>query len=523
MTDHKPPRVVETHASVLVFYDDVVLKYKKALHLPFVDFTNIEQRRKACDSEVASNRRLSPDVYLGVADVKMGAELLDHGVVMRRLPDGRSLASMAASGDPVLTVQLPRLARRLSSFHAGAERSEEIDAGGRPSAIARTWRRCFDVLRPFAAALGETYPLEHIEDLATRYLRGRGPLFEERIAGGRVCDAHGDLLASDVFLLDDGPRVLDCIDFDDELRHIDVVADIAFLAMDLEHLGAPAVARQFVREYREAAGDEFPATLLHHYCAQRAVIRAEVACIRSTQRSTAGEQSSAAAGDRAQARSLLALAQDHLHAGRVIVGVVSGLPGTGKTTLARAAGEQLGWPVLRSDEVRRDLVGRPDDAGPLTASFEAGPYTPATTARTYRTMLERAGQFIVRGQPVILDATFSDPAFRRAAEELADTTTSDLVVLRCAVSPRAAEARVRARRQRGGDVSGADEGVVRAMAATVVPWRGAVTVDTEHGTHDDHVAAAMRALRECRSPPPTGGGSNPWLGTLASTDAARLG
>ncbi len=523
MTDHEPPRVVETHASVLVFYDDVVLKYKKPLRLPFVDFTSIEQRRRACDAEVASNRRLSPDVYLGVADVKMAAVLLDHAVVMRRLPEGRSLASMAASGDPALAGQLPRLARLLAMFHAGAERSEEIDAGARPSAIARTWRRCFDALTPFTAALGDTPSLEHVDGLATRYLRGRGPLFEERIAGGRVCDGHGDLLANDVFLLDDGPRVLDCIDFDDELRHIDVVADIAFLAMDLEHLGAPAVAREFVRSYREAAGDRFPVTLLHHYCAQRAVIRSEVACLRSTQRSAAGDQSSVAGGDRAQARSLLSLAHDHLEAGRVILGVVAGLPGTGKSTLARAVGERLGWPVLRSDDIRREIMGVRDDAQPLTASFEAGAYAPAATARTYRTMLERAGELIVRGQPVVLDATFNDPAFRRAVEELADTTTSDLVVLRCTVPPRVAEARVRARRQRGGDVSGADEGVVRAMAATAVPWSRAVTVDTEHGTDDDHVASAVRALRACLSPPTTGGGTHRSLGTLASTDSARLG
>ena len=520
LNDAARQSVVETHASVLVFFDDVVLKYKKPLRLPFADFTDVAQRRRACESEVASNRRLSPDVYLGVADVRIRGELLDHAVVMRRLPEQRSLASMVASHDPSLTAHLPRLASLLAAFHVDAHRSEEIDASGDPAAVARTWRRCLDVLAAFDDALGETALLARIDELATRYLQGRGPLFDDRIARRRVCDAHGDLLASDVFLLDDGPRVLDCVEFDEELRHVDVVADIAFLVMDLEYRGAPEVASQFLREYRKVTGDQFPITLLHHYCAQRAVIRAEVASLRAAQRMGRAHHASAQE-DRAQATKLLALARDHLDAGRVVLGVVSGFPGTGKSTLASAAGKALRWPVIRSDEVRQELVRGRGDTEPLVA---AGAYTSAMTERTYRTLLERTGEALVRGQPVIVDATFTDPAFRRAAEALAETTTSDLVVVQCTVPPRVAAARARARHQEGIDVSEADEHIVRAMAAVTAPWEGAVVVDTARGAQDDQAARVIAALRGGTTDPTTGADGSPgWLGTLAPTFEAPLG
>ena len=488
------PTVVETHVSVLVFLDDVVLKYKKPVRFPFLDFGTAEARRAACEAEVEANRRLSPDVYLGVADVVLGDRTLDHAVVMRRLPADRSLAAQAQAHAPDLDVQLARLASVLADFHAKAARSPAIDAGGGADAVAETWRGCLDSLTAYAGPELAPTTVARVEDLALGFLAGRRALFDQRVTAGRVCDGHGDLLATDVFLLDDGPRVLDCVEFDPRLRHVDVIADVAFLAMDLERFGAPAAAATFLRLYEEMAGDLFPPSLVHHYCAQRALVRAEVACIRASQ----------ADGAASGAPALLDLALHHLEEGRVVLGVVCGAPGTGKSTVAAAVGERLGWPVLRSDEVRRELVDPGAATAPL-APFGGEGYSPETTERTYLTLLGRARAALGLGQSVVLDATFTDRRWHDAAERLADDTTSALVVVQCTAGLDVTVPRLRARRDSGADVSGADEEVGRALVARARPWPVAVPVDTAHVPVHDSIEAALAAFgRPAPAPPGSG-------------------
>lgn len=467
-----PATVVETHVSVLHLYDDVVVKFKKPLRLPFVDFSTREARRLACEEEVAANSRLSPDVYLGVAAMALGAEVLDHAVVMRRLPAERSLAAMVRrSGAGALHEDMVRIGGMLARFHDRAERSAVIDAEARPEALRLTWRRCLDTVAPFAGRLVDAGILARIDELAMRYLAGRAPLFERRIADGRICDGHGDLLADDVFLLDDGPRLLDCVEFDRRLRYVDVAADVAFLVMDLERLGARRLAGELLAAYEAAGGEGIEPSLLHHYVAERATVRAEVACLRADQ---SGDED----GGRFRVGELAALALEHLEAGRVVCGVVSGLPGTGKSSVAAAAGKALGWPVHSSDEIRRDLVA-PGWRGPLRADALPGVYGDDVTAHTYANLLARARGELGQGRSVLLDATFADARWRAAVIQLARETASDLVALSCRAPLDVAAARLATRLAEGRDLSGADESVASAMAAGTAPWAEAGPLDTD--------------------------------------------
>ncbi len=486
--------VVETHLSVLHLTDGLVLKFKKAVRLPFVDFTSLEERRRACQEEVEANRRLSPDVYLGVADVLLdgqsvdAAAVLDHAVVMRRLPAERCLEVLVRQGSADLRPGLERLAPLLVSFHAGATRSPLVDEAGAPAAVMGAWRGCLDTLDGFAGTLVDGAVLQELRRLATRYVAGRALLYEQRIEEGRVCDGHGDLLAGDIYLLDDGPRVLDCIEFDRRLRHVDVAADVAFLAMDLERLGATPLAEWFLDAYQRSSGDRFPATLLENYLAQRAVVRAEVACLRAAQ----GVGADAAA---AEARHLLSMAAEHQRRGRVALAVVSGLPGTGKSTLAAALGSRLRWPVVRSDEIRA-AQGGAVHREPLLAARLPGAYDQAVTEQTYQALLARSARQLELGQPVVLDATFSDERWRRAVEEVARQSASDLLVLSCRCPPEAAARRMRRRLEEGGDLSGADEEVAAAMTAAggAEPWAGALEVDSS-GPPDQTLETALDRLR----------------------------
>lgn len=278
-------------------------------------------------------------------------------------------------------------------------------------------------------------------------------------------------MADDVFLLDDGPRLLDCVEFDRRLRYVDVAADVAFLVMDLERLGARRLAGELLAAYEAAGGEGIEPSLLHHYVAERATVRAEVACLRADQ---SGDED----GGRFRVGELAALALEHLEAGRVVCGVVSGLPGTGKSSVAAAAGKVLGWPVHSSDEIRRDLVA-PGWRGPLRADALPGVYGDDVTAHTYANLLARARGELGQGRSVLLDATFADARWRAAVIQLARETASDLVALSCRAPLDVAAARLATRLAEGRDLSGADESVASAMAAGTAPWAEAGPLDTD--------------------------------------------
>lgn len=477
-----PSTVVETHISVLVSIGDRVYKLKKPVSMGFLDFSDRGLRERACRREVELNRRLAPDVYLGVADVVgEDGQPCDHLVVMRRMPPDRRLAALVRAGDS-LEVPLREIARRLAVFHAGAATSDEIAAAGRRDAVQAIWEASFAQLAPFTGSVLDPERCRHVEHLVRRYLAGRAPLFDHRIATGAVRDGHGDLQAEDIFCLDDGPRILDCIEFDDRLRHCDVVADVAFLAMDLERLGAPQAAGRFLARYREFAGETYPESLAHHYFASRAHVRCKVACFRHDQ----GDAESAAA-----ARSLLDLALRHLESGRVRLVLVGGLPGTGKSTVAAGLADATGWSVLRSDEIRKDIAG----IGHMTATVASpgeGLYRPELTDATYDTMLERAGTALELGEGVVLDASWSAERHRAMARRLADATHSDFVELRCAAPIAVSEQRIQKRLARGRGPSDATPAVLAAMAAAFDPWPAATTVDTT-GPRSDSVEQARAA------------------------------
>jgi aminoglycoside phosphotransferase family enzyme/predicted kinase len=477
--------VAETHSAVVLFVGDRAYKIKKPVAFGFLDFRSRDVREAVCRREVELNRRLAPDVYLGVVHLTSGDNAQGPGeplVAMRRLPADRRLARLIVTGADVRD-DLRRLARLLAAFHAGADSSAEIAAVASCGATAGRWDANAAEMAPFVGPILDPVVAERVMRLARRYLAGRGPLFAARIERGRVKDGHGDLLAEDIFCMPDGPRVLDCIEFDDGLRWGDVLADVAFLAMDLERLGRADLAAVFLSSYREFAGETWPESLAHHYVAYRAQVRAKVECLRAAQ----GDALSVGA-----ANDLMALALSHLDAGRVRLVLVGGLPGTGKSTLAAGVGDALGAVVIRSDEVRKQRAGVDvNDRRP--AAFDAGLYAPQATASVYAELLAQARTCLVNGQSVVLDASWQDSQWRQAARAVAAQAVADLDELRCDAPPDMIEARIRLRAAVGGDPSDATVAAARAMAEAEEPWPEATVIDTRPSP-DDVLHSALLGL-----------------------------
>ena len=474
--------LAETHSAIVVFTGDRAYKLKKPVKFDFLDFSTRERREEAARREVALNRRLAPDVYLGVADVlDVDGAPCDHLVVMQRMPGDRRLSALIAAG-AATDDDLRDLARLLARFHAAAARTSATAAAGSPGVIAAKLADDVDELQAFRGEILPADTLDEVMTRAARYVQGRTRLFEQRVADGWVCDGHGDLMADDIFCLADGPRVLDCLDFSDELRYGDVLADVAFLAMDLEHRGATDLATRFLELYDEFSGERHPASLAEYYIAFRALIRAKVSALRAQQ----GDDEALA-----HALELLDLARDRLRHGRVALVLVGGAPGTGKSTVAGGLAASGSWVVLRSDVVRKELAGvDPHEHAP--AAFGRGLYTPAATSRTYAELLRRARVALELGESVLLDASWSDARWRADAARVAAATASELVELRCDVDPRVAAARIARRRATQNDPSDADRNVAETLRSGASPWPSAIVVDTS-GTVPEAVADAVRA------------------------------
>jgi len=463
-TSSLAPAVSSTHISYLFFVDDRVYKVKRPVAFPFLDLSTVEKRREICEREVRLNRRLAPDVYLGVGRF-VGPDTDEPVVVMRRLPGDRRLSRLVGTAEAVGAVR--SIAHRLAAFHSVAQSSSEIDEGGSQHAIRERWSANLDETSRFVGRPLTARRHDVIRSLATRYADGREALFSSRIAQGHIRDAHGDVLADDIFCLEDGPRILDCLEFDDSLRHIDVIEDCASLATDLERLGRPDLADRFLEDYKEFTNDRPPASLVHYYRAYRALVRAKVACLREEQ----GDLDS-----RQQAQHLFALCENHLTRATVNLVIVGGLPGTGKTTIADALGEERGWAVLSTDRIRKELTGAPLAATEQT--YGTGIYAPKFTKATYEELSHRAERLLTTGVSVVLDASWSDPRWRKRARDLAASTSSDLTEIRCTAPVQVAVARIATRSADPRNLSDATEEIARRMAIAFAPWPEATTIDT---------------------------------------------
>ena len=469
------PAIAETHISTVAFIGDRAYKLLKPLRNDFLDYSTAAARMAAVEAELTLNRRLSPDVYLGTADVVEQGEVVDRMLVMRRLPTDRKLSNLVSRPDR--DDRIRQVAREVARFHATLPplAADDVVADGAtaagiagPDGVARNWEDNLATMAPFVGPVLRPADVEEVSALFRRYLGGRRHLLDQRIARGLVRDGHGDLTAEDIFCLDDGPRILDCLAFDRRLRVGDVLLDIAFLAMDLERLAGPTASQKLMAWYGEYSGEHHPASLAHHYVAYRAHVRAKVACL-------GHEQGQPGAAE--LARTYHALCLRHLRLSALRLVLVGGGPGTGKTTLAGRLSEELRWPVLGSDELRKDLTGHAHTER-LSTGLDEGIYTPEITERTYRVLLEQAEVLLAGGESVVLDASWSRREHRAAAAALARRTGAHLVEVECSVAPETARQRIRARLVGSADASDATPDLVEPALGRREPWPEAVTVDT---------------------------------------------
>ena len=398
-----PVAAIETHISRIFLAGDRAYKMKRAVKLPYVDFSTPELRLLACSKEIELNALTAPGLYLGVRRITREAdgtlafdgagELIDAVIEMKRFDQSSLLDQMAIAGT-LTPALMTETARMIAHFHRGAP---IVHTGGGAANLAGVLdinKAGFSTSHVFDESAVEAF------DKSFRIALARhAALLDSRAKAGKVRRCHGDLHLRNICLLDGKPRLFDCIEFNDQIAIVDVLYDLAFLLMDLWHRGFPELANLVMNRYLDEADDEGGFVLLPFFIAVRAAVRAHVTA-------TQVEEASSASKDLvAEAKSYFTLARDLLHQPPARIIAIGGLSGSGKTTIAEALAAYVGAPpgarIVESDRIRKALHGVP----PETRLPEKA-YRPEISERVYREMARRTGLILAQSGSVVADAVF---------------------------------------------------------------------------------------------------------------------
>jgi aminoglycoside phosphotransferase family enzyme/predicted kinase len=470
--------LIETHISWVFLTDAYAYKLKKPVRFEFVDFSTVELRHGACQAELRLNRRLAPDVYIDVLPITQDpsgffklngrGQVVDWVVKMRRLPAHTALDVLLRE-NRLAPDGAAAIATHLTDFYASLL-PKSLSPEDYHQALDRH-------IRANGVTLLESLPAERprlrrLLSSQLRFLNVQSELIAKRVTTGRIVDGHGDLRPEHIFL-DGHPAVIDCIEFSDELRTVDMADELSFLAMECRRLGDGRVGETVLAQYERVSKDEVPEPLLAFYGGYRAFVRAKVALLRDQQ--LEAKVSPAATGLIRQYFDLADSYADKL--GPPVVLIVGGLMGTGKSTLAAKLSETLGVDSISTDLVRHSILGPSN----VPANYGEGHYQPDMRSRVYDELLRQAGEQLEDRQSIILDGTFLTGSLRRRAYDLGYRHGAVSLHVQCTCPRQIACARIQHRRDTGQSESEARADLYDIQARDYQPPLASdpsITVDT---------------------------------------------
>lgn len=482
--------VFETHISWVLVAQDFAYKFKKAVHFDFLDFSTLDARNFYCQEELRLNRRLAPTLYLGLTRITGSSEHpridapgtpIEYAVRMRTFPQ-HALWSHRIAAHCIGAAEIDALATLIAQFHQTAAVAVPHSDWGTPDALKVAADENLNALAALVrdadgvARLGKINAWQAVRQQA---LRGG---FEQRKRERMVRECHGDLHGANILTLDGKVQVFDCIEFNESLRWIDVINDIAFTCMDLEFHGRRDLAARFLNQYLQMSGDYGGVAVLRYYQLHRALVRCKVALLRARQLRQDGQD---AAEQQTQADRYLACASACIAPSPAAIMITHGFSGSGKSTFATCVVELCGAVQLRSDVERKRLHGMAATQR-ATAAPDADLYDPAATRNTYQRLLDLARGLVESGKPVIVDAAFLRSGQRIPFRALASELGVPFVIFDMQASEAVLRERIAARTRADSDASDAGLDILAHQLAQHDPlaaneMQQAVAVDTEAG------------------------------------------
>jgi uncharacterized protein len=498
----EPIKLLQTHISYVFLTGDYVYKVKKPIKFGFLDFSTLALRSHFCQEELRLNRRLAPDLYLAVLLITQDPEtdefhlsplspsgsVVEYAVQMRQFQqNGLELFHQGR----LTSEEMQMLGKKIASFHQSAETNAEICANGSVTAICAVDESNFQLSLPFVGRTQTERQFEQTYDFIKRFVHEHEDWYAQRQAEGKIRECHGDLHLNNLCLFQDQIQVFDCIEFNTEFRNIDTLYDVAFLVMDLAFRDRSDLANVFLNTYLERTGDYWGAVMLPPYLSMRAYIRGNVSSLGLDDDAIACEQKQALQ-EEAQAYYRLAWQYTQRPQGRLLL--MSGLSGSGKSTVARQLAPQINAIQIRSDAVRKHLAGIP-----LEQKGSDEIYTSQMTQRTYDCLLELGIFLAQQGWTVILDAKYDQQALRKDAIAVAQQHHIPLQILHCTASMAVIGDRIR---HRQGDITDATVSLLaqqqqQAEAFTKQEQEQVIEIDTEQ-EKDFSEAWLERHLRAAR-------------------------
>jgi uncharacterized protein len=420
----EPIQLLQTHISYVFLTGEYAYKVKKPTNFGFLDFTSLEKRCHFCHEELRLNQRLSPDLYLAVLPIVENSGQYQFGAVdssqavaeytlqMRQFPQSMLLSHLFEDGK--LTPELvQQLATQVAAFHASAVTNPEVTAYGSVASVQQVDTNNQAISTPFIGISQTQQQQDETHAFATQFFEQHADWFAQRQAEGKIRECHGDLHLNNVCFYQDNIQIFDCIEFNQEFRNIDVIYDVAFMVMDLEFRGRVDLANLFLNTYLEQTGDYQGAALLPLYLSIRAYIRGKVNSLALNDPAISTAEK-AEFLQRGQAYYRQAWDYTRRLQGRIIL--MSGLSGSGKSTVARQLAQKLNAVHVRSDAVRKHLAEIPlHQRGDQGGEVDSGIYTPEMTKKTYGALLELGLLLAQQGWAVILDAKYDRQTLRQAA------------------------------------------------------------------------------------------------------------
>jgi aminoglycoside phosphotransferase family enzyme/gluconate kinase len=487
-------QVLETHISWVILTGDYAYKIKKPMDFGFLDFSTLDRRKYFCEEELRLNKRLADSLYLEVVPITGSAaspllggasgDAFEYAIRMREFDQDRLFDKQQERGE-LKPDRITSLAQQIAAFHETLPPVESNKPLGTPDAVFAGMQENFDQIRPLVDDPALLDQLDHLEAWNVATFERFRPLIQQRHADGFVRECHGDLHLANITVHQDEVTVFDCIEFSEPFRWIDVINDLAFLLMDLESRGENRLANLVLNHYLEYRGDFQALPLLTLYKAYRAVVRGKIALFTMGNPSLSEEEKQ---GLMQRYREYAQLAEDYSLFPNPYLLATTGLSASGKSVISKDMAAELGLVRLRSDVERKRLFG----LGPLDHSKSGigqDLYTEETNQRTYQRLAELAGELLLAGMPVIVDAACLRKRERDLLTDVAENLGLPFALIHCEAPE---ESRRQWIRERDGDASEATEELLEAQAGWFEPLTDQEKTHTVHlYTDQDHLAEAV--------------------------------
>jgi uncharacterized protein len=479
----EPIQLLQTHISYILLTGEYAYKLKKAVNFGFLDFTTLENRHRFCQEELRLNRRLSPELYLAVLPIVQDSghyrldrtdiasnTVVDYTVQMRQFPQD-ALLSHLFEQNKLTPTMMKELGTVVAQFHGQAEIDADMQGYGSMAAIQKVATSNYGISEEFIQRetdrnLTQTQQqYNETQQFTTQFFAQHSDWFVQRQVEGKIRDCHGDLHLNNICFYPDKIRIFDCIEFNPAFRIIDVIYDVAFLVMDLEFQGRADLANLFLNTYLEQTGDYWGAALLPLYLSMRAYIRGNV-------NSLALKDSAISDADKAgflqRSKAYYRLAWDYTQRSQGKLLLMSGLSGSGKSSIARQLAQRVNALHLRSDAVRKHLSSTPlFQRGDTNGTIGSGIYTPEMTAKTYDYLLELGLFLAQQGWTVILDAKYDRRSLRQSALAAATAAQLPIHFVQCTAPLSVLRDRLQ---KRTGDIADATANMLDTQIRTTEPF-----------------------------------------------------